>query len=83
MYKKFKEFKSRIIVATDLFGRGIDVERVNVVINYDMSDSSDAYLHRVCPLKVRSHFCRLEEQVALAPRVLPFPLFPLSLMEVF
>jgi len=46
-YKKFKEFKSRIIVATDLFGRGIDVERVNVVINYDMSDASDAYLHRV------------------------------------
>jgi len=46
-YKKFKEFKSRIIVATDLFGRGIDVERVNVVINYDMSDASDSYLHRV------------------------------------
>jgi len=46
-YKMFKEFKSRIMVATDLFGRGIDIERVNVVINYDMPDSSDTYLHRV------------------------------------
>jgi ATP-dependent RNA helicase UAP56/SUB2 len=46
-YKKFKEFQKRIMVATDLFGRGIDIERVNVVINYDMTDSSDAYLHRV------------------------------------
>lgn len=29
------------MVATDLVGRGIDVERVNVVFNYDMADSSD------------------------------------------
>jgi len=46
-YKKFKDFKSRIMVATDIFGRGIDIERVNVVINYDMSENSDSYLHRV------------------------------------
>jgi len=46
-YKKFKDFQSRIMVATDIFGRGIDVERVNVVINYDMPDSADTYLHRV------------------------------------
>jgi len=46
-YKKFKDFQARIMVATDLFGRGIDINRVNVVINYDMSDSPDAYLHRV------------------------------------
>ena len=35
------------MVATDLFGRGIDIERVNIVINYDMPESSDQYLHRV------------------------------------
>jgi len=34
-------------VATDLVGRGIDIERVNIVINYDMPDSADTYLHRV------------------------------------
>merc|ERR1712147_416632 len=46
-YKQFKEFKKRIMVSTDLFGRGIDIERVNIVINYDMPDDSDTYLHRV------------------------------------
>ena len=28
-------------------GRGIDIERVNLVINFDMPNSSDTYLHRV------------------------------------
>lgn len=46
-YKGFKEGKQRILVATDLVGRGIDIERVNIVINYDMPDSADTYLHRV------------------------------------
>jgi len=45
--EKFKNFESRILVTTDLMGRGIDIERVNIVINYDFADSSDAYLHRV------------------------------------
>ena len=46
-YKSFKDFNKRICVATDVFGRGIDIERVNIVINYDMPDSPDSYLHRV------------------------------------
>jgi ATP-dependent RNA helicase UAP56/SUB2 len=46
-YKSFKDFNARILVATDLFGRGIDIERVNVVINYDYPDDSDQFLHRV------------------------------------
>merc|ERR1711957_1058316 len=46
-YKQFKEFQKRIMVSTDLFGRGIDIERVNIVINYDMPEDSDSYLHRV------------------------------------
>merc|ERR1711966_301924 len=46
-YKSFKEFNARILVSTDLFGRGIDIERVNVVINYDFPDESDQFLHRV------------------------------------
>jgi len=52
-YKAFKAFESRIMVATNLFGRGVDFERVNVVINYDMPVEQgrilpeDTYLHRV------------------------------------
>eukprot|EP00211_Chloroparvula_japonica_P006486 CAMPEP_0119155256 /NCGR_PEP_ID=MMETSP1310-20130426/51651_1 /TAXON_ID=464262 /ORGANISM="Genus nov. species nov., Strain RCC2339" /LENGTH=427 /DNA_ID=CAMNT_0007147847 /DNA_START=1532 /DNA_END=2815 /DNA_ORIENTATION=- len=46
-YKKFKDFHARIMVATNLVGRGIDIERINVVINYDMPENADTYLHRV------------------------------------
>jgi ATP-dependent RNA helicase UAP56/SUB2 len=46
-YNKFKDYKSRILVATDIFGRGVDFERVNIVINYDMPEKADQYLHRV------------------------------------
>merc|ERR1719335_805849 len=46
-YKQFKNFQKRIMVSTDLFGRGIDIEHVNIVINYDMPGDSDSYLHRV------------------------------------
>lgn len=35
------------MVTTDLFGRGIDIEKINIVINYDMPTESDQYLHRV------------------------------------
>ncbi len=63
-YKLFKEGSKRILVATDLVGRGIDIERVNIVINYDMPETddmhgngADTYLHRVraCVLARPSH----------------------------
>lgn len=58
VYEGFKDFKYRILVATDVFGRGIDIEKVNIVFNYDMPSekkdtvldeekSADSYLHRV------------------------------------
>jgi len=46
-YQQFKNFQKRILVATNLFGRGMDIERVNIVFNYDMPEDSDTYLHRV------------------------------------
>lgn len=46
-YNDFKNFKYRIMIATDIFGRGIDIEKINVVFNYDMPEDSDSYLHRV------------------------------------
>jgi len=46
-YKTFKEFNKRIMVATDIFGRGIDIQHVNIVINYDIPEGPDTYLHRV------------------------------------
>lgn len=46
-YNDFKNYKSRILVSTDVYGRGVDFERVNIVFNYDMPDKADQYLHRV------------------------------------
>eukprot|EP00056_Hartaetosiga_gracilis_P018663 m.11440 g.11440 ORF g.11440 m.11440 type:complete len:434 (-) comp6921_c0_seq1:564-1865(-) len=46
-YTEFKENKKRVLVSTDLFGRGMDIEHVNIVINFDMTRDTDSYLHRV------------------------------------
>ena len=47
IYEGFKEFKHRILVATEIFGRGIDIEKINIVFNFDMPTDADSYLHRV------------------------------------
>ena len=47
MFTAFKDYKKRIMVATDIFRRGIDIVKVNTVINYDMPDNPDSYMHRV------------------------------------
>ena len=46
-YETFKNNGSRLLVATDLFGRGIDIKNVNLVINYDCPRRPEEYLHRV------------------------------------
>lgn len=47
LFQKFKNVEARILVTTDVFARGVDVERVNIVVNYDMPYDSDTYLHKV------------------------------------
>lgn len=46
-FEQVKKFEKRILVATDLFGRGVDVSKINVVVNFDMPKDADTYLHRV------------------------------------
>ena len=43
----FKEGRVRILVATDIAARGIDVTRVSHVINYDVPSTPEAYIHRI------------------------------------
>jgi len=43
----FKQGKFKVLVATDIAARGIDVSRISHVINYDMPDTVDAYTHRI------------------------------------
>ena len=44
--KKFKEKHVRILVATDLASRGIDIHQLSHVINFDMPETAEAFLHR-------------------------------------
>ena len=43
----FRRGKAKILVATDIAARGIDVLSISHVINYDMPDTTDAYTHRI------------------------------------
>ncbi len=45
--RSFRDGKVRILVATDVVGRGIDVTSISHIINYDLPQSSDDYVHRV------------------------------------
>ena len=43
----FKSGKTRIIIATDIAARGIDIQDLGVVINYDLPDVAETYVHRI------------------------------------
>jgi ATP-dependent RNA helicase RhlE len=43
----FKSGKYRILVATDIAARGIDVKGIELVINYDLPDDAENYIHRI------------------------------------
>ncbi len=43
----FRSGAVRVLVATDIAARGIDVQQISHVINYDIPDTSDAYIHRI------------------------------------
>ena len=45
--RRFREGASDMLVATDVAARGLDIERVSHVINFDVPSSPDAYVHRV------------------------------------
>ena len=44
--EEFRAGKSRILIATDVWGRGLDVQQVSLVINYDLPTDRENYLHR-------------------------------------
>ncbi len=45
--KKLKNGKIEIVVATDVAARGLDVERISTVVNYDMPSDTESYVHRI------------------------------------
>lgn len=45
--KEFRSGSSRVLITTDLLARGIDVQQVSLVINYDLPSSKENYIHRI------------------------------------
>jgi ATP-dependent RNA helicase RhlE len=43
----FKSGKYKVLVATDIAARGLDIDAIHTVINYEVPDSADTYVHRV------------------------------------
>jgi translation initiation factor 4A len=47
LMKEFRSGSSRVLITTDLLARGIDVQQVSLVINYDLPTHRENYIHRI------------------------------------
>jgi ATP-dependent RNA helicase len=45
--REFRSGASRVLITTDLWARGIDVQQVSLVINYDLPNNRENYIHRI------------------------------------
>lgn len=45
--KSFKEGETNVLIATDIAARGIDIDRVTHVINYNLPEDAESYVHRI------------------------------------
>jgi len=45
--KEFREGNTRVLIATDVWARGLDVKQVSLVINYDLPNNRENYIHRI------------------------------------
>ncbi|MCP9612258.1 DEAD/DEAH box helicase [Coprobacter tertius] len=67
----FKTGKTRVIIATDIAARGIDIANLEIVINYDLPDIAETYVHRIGRTGragnsgVAMSFCSQEENTML------------------
>jgi hypothetical protein len=69
--ENFKTGKTRVIVATDIAARGIDIANLEIVINYDLPDVPETYVHRIGRTGRAGHsgtaftFCSEDEYTAV------------------
>jgi len=45
--KDFRAGHSRVLITTDIWARGLDVQQVSLVINYDLPNNRENYIHRI------------------------------------
>ena len=47
MLRRFRNRELQILVATDILSRGIDIENISLIINYDVPPDAEDYIHRI------------------------------------
>ncbi len=83
----FREGEIKILIATDVSARGIDIPNVDYVVNYDLPDVPQNYVHRVGRTGRGIHkgiavsFCSKEEKIIL-DEIEGFLESPISIMEI-
>ena len=45
--QQFRAGRARVLITTDLWGRGLDVQQVSLVISYDLPTNRELYIHRI------------------------------------
>lgn len=85
---RFRNKQLQVLVATDVLSRGIDIKDISLVINYDVPNDAEDYVHRVgrtaraatdglaitfCNDKDQYKFSRIEELIGYPVRKLPLP----------
>ena len=86
VFHEFRNGKTRHLVSSDLVARGIDIQSVNVVINFDFPKTSETYLHRIgrsgrfghlglaislVTYEDRFNLCRIEQELGTQIRPIP------------
>ncbi|MFW5663426.1 MAG: DEAD/DEAH box helicase [bacterium] len=85
--KNFREGKNKVLIATDVSARGIDIPNVEFVINYDLPDVTENYVHRVgrtgrgVQRGIAISFCS-EQEKELLDEIEGYLDKPISVMEV-
>lgn len=89
----FKEGKTKVLVATDIASRGIDVDYLSHVINYDLPEESETYVHRIgrtgragqegvaisfCDEESHSHLKAIEKLTGKTINIIDSHKFPMS-----
>jgi ATP-dependent RNA helicase RhlE len=90
--KNFKEQTTRVLVATDIAARGIDIDDLEFVINYEMSNIAETYVHRIgrtgragakgtaisfCDAEEKEYLRDVEKLIAKTISIVDNHLFPL------
>lgn len=93
----FKEKQIRVLVATDIAARGIDVEGMELVINYDLPNVAETYVHRIgrtgragkdgeaisfCDFEEKAYLKDIEKLIGLKIAVSENPEYPMEDFEI-